>query len=189
MPESDLQPWPEDPVPADVPPDALQELADHGNRVIWGEGNPRAPLMVILDNPGAREDRSGRPFVCGTRATLRQAAEAAGLRSDDLYVTYLLKRRPTRAYDRTRAWAAYLPLLRNQSQKNAPRGLVCMGNTVVRAFIHPETDVKALLGRVIEEGGAPAIVTYHPLAARRRPHLFPLLIEDLELARTRLLSR
>ena len=38
--------------------------------MICGEGNSDAPIMIILDNPGAREDREGNPNVCGTYSKL-----------------------------------------------------------------------------------------------------------------------
>lgn len=177
-------PWPEDAPPADLPVEAFAALAGHGSRVVWGEGDPRAPLLVVLDNPGAREDTAGRPYTCGTRLTLRAAAAEAGLRPErDLYVTYLLKRRPRRAYDREAAWAAYLPLLRRQIGAVGPRALVCAGDTVVHAVLAPGADVKGLRGRVLCVEGRPAVVTYHPLAARRRPALYPLLVADLVAAR------
>lgn len=56
--------------------------------------------MIILDNPGAREDNKGESFVCGTRQTLLDVANDAGLRIEDLYVTFILKRKPVRAYDK-----------------------------------------------------------------------------------------
>src|SRR5690625_2422629 len=49
-------------------------LGDHG-RFVWGEGDPTSRLMFVLDNPGAREDKEGASFVCGTRRTLRKAME------------------------------------------------------------------------------------------------------------------
>ena len=27
-------------------------LYEQGTRMVWGEGNPEAPIMIILDNPG-----------------------------------------------------------------------------------------------------------------------------------------
>ena len=69
-------------------------LYEHGTRMVWGEGNPNAPILVLLDNPGAREDREGNPFVCGTRQTFQQTAIDAGLKIDDLFITFILKRKP-----------------------------------------------------------------------------------------------
>ncbi len=65
--------WPE----IEAPPEAADyeqcEACTQKSRVIWGEGNPGAPIFVILDNPGAREDREGRGFTCRTRQTLQMA--------------------------------------------------------------------------------------------------------------------
>lgn len=77
---------PEDAAPSDVLNCQKCELHCQRSRVIWGEGNLDAPIIVILDNPGAREDREGNSFICGTRQTLQQAAFKAGLKIDDLYV-------------------------------------------------------------------------------------------------------
>ncbi|UFU00212.1 hypothetical protein KO561_04475 [Radiobacillus kanasensis] len=61
--------WPEEPTPIEVQACDVCGLIEHGTRMVWGEGNPSAPIMVLLDNPGARENRDGNPFVCGTRDT------------------------------------------------------------------------------------------------------------------------
>ncbi|WP_251033522.1 hypothetical protein [Bacillus sp. ISL-75] len=78
--------WPEEPTPDNLEDCHECGLYKHGSRMVWGEGNPEAPIMVILDNPGAREDREGNLIVCGTRQTLQQAAREVGLKTDDLYV-------------------------------------------------------------------------------------------------------
>lgn len=92
--------WPEEPTPHNVNGCRECGLYKHGTRMVWGEGIPNAPIMIILDNPGAREDREGNPFVCGTRETLQQTISEVGLNMDDLYVTFILKRRPVRAYEK-----------------------------------------------------------------------------------------
>lgn len=71
-------------LPEEQAPDGIEhceicELSKQRNRVIWGEGNPKAPLMMILDNPGAREDREGNSFLCGTRETLQYGMREAGI--------------------------------------------------------------------------------------------------------------
>ncbi|WP_234028606.1 uracil-DNA glycosylase family protein [Lentibacillus sp. Marseille-P4043] len=77
--------WPEEPTPSTVKNCGECGLIEHGSRMIWGEGNPTAPIMVILDNPGARENRNSDPFVCGTRQTLQKATTTVGLNANDLY--------------------------------------------------------------------------------------------------------
>lgn len=55
--------WQEDPAPETERNCQDCGLYKHGSRVIWGEGNPKAPILVILDNPGAREDRDGNTII------------------------------------------------------------------------------------------------------------------------------
>ena len=122
--------WPEDPVPKDAEGCTDCGLYFHGSRMVWGEGNPTAPILVLLDNPEARENREGEEYVCGTRETLQEAAAEVGLTDKDMYVTYLLKRRPRRAYDKTAARRACLKHLVRQLQEVSPRIVFCLGQRV-----------------------------------------------------------
>lgn len=69
-----LKVWPEEEPPTSVENCIDCGLYTHGSRLIWGEGNPNAPIMIVLDNPGAREDGERNPFICGTRQALQKAA-------------------------------------------------------------------------------------------------------------------
>lgn len=39
------------------------DLCSSKTNMVFGEGNPKAPIMFIGEAPGADEDRTGRPFV------------------------------------------------------------------------------------------------------------------------------
>ncbi len=137
--------------------------------------------MMILDNPGAREDREGNSFLCGTRETLQLGMREAGLDTNDVYVTYLLKCRPRRAYDKPEARAACLSHLQLQLLQKRPLVLFGFGNVVVEALL-PDIEsatVKELRGSWQEFQGTPIGFTYHPLAVRRRPNLLRFFVEDL----------
>ena len=73
---------PEEVGPSDAQQCVRCELSKQRTRVIWGEGNPRAKIMMILDNPGAREDRQGDAFLCGTREMLQRGMREVGLDMD-----------------------------------------------------------------------------------------------------------
>lgn len=172
---------PEEQAPAGIAHCELCELSKQNNRVIWGEGNPRARLMMILDNPGAREDRQGHSFLCGTRETLQFGMREAGIEVDDVYVTYLLKCRPMRAYNKPEARAACLPHLQMQLLQKHPLVLFGFGNVVAEALFSEESGgVKELRGGWHEFQGKPISFTYHPLAVRRRPNLLRYFVEDLK---------
>lgn len=171
--------WPEEPTPEQLLSCRECGLYAHGSRMVWGEGNPDAPIMIILDNPGAREDREGSPKVCGTRQTLQQAANQAGLDEIDLYVTYILKRRPLKAYDKKSVRETCMMHLTEQLTKKKPKLILCLGNVAVQSFFKDEdADVKSLRGSWHDVQGIPTSVAYHPLAVRRRPNLWLLFLED-----------
>jgi len=171
--------WPEEPTPEKYKNCRECGLEKHGSRMIWGEGNPNAPILILLDNPGAREDREGNPFVCGTRQTLQQAAKEAGVSDEDLYVTYILKRKPVRAYDKDDVRRTCMMHLNHQLSVKKPEFIFCLGNVAVQSFFQDsEVDVKKLHGKLHTVNGYRTTASYHPLAVRRRPNLWPIFIKD-----------
>lgn len=174
--------WQEEKLPLEAASYEQCEVCTEKTRVIWGEGNPKAPIVIILDNPGARENREGKEYVCGTRQTLQKAIYGANLKADDIYITYLLKCRPLRQYDKERARRFSMPYLVRQIEAIKPEFIVCLGDTVVQAmFDDREAHVKTLRGSWHTVMGYPAIVSYHPLAVRRRPNLMNHFMRDFEM--------
>lgn len=154
------------------------ELGGRRSRVVWGEGRPGAPIMVLLDNPGAREDAGGSPFLCGTRQTMQTLVIEAGLGLEDIYVTFVVKCRPRRAYDKRRARATCLAYFRQQLAEHRPAAIVCLGDVAVQALFGEAAQAKSLRGRWHQWHGFAVGVSYHPLAVRRRPNLFPVALQD-----------
>ncbi|MDQ0226359.1 uracil-DNA glycosylase [Metabacillus niabensis] len=171
--------WPEESTPEEQINCSDCGLDKHGSRMVWGEGNPEASLMILLDNPGAREDRDNKPFVCGTRQTLQKAVGEVGLTAGDLYITYILKRKPTRSYEKEHTRQICMNHLNQQLLAKQPKLIVCLGNVAVQSFFHnPEADVKSLRGKFHHVHGYKTTAAYHPLAVRRRPNLWRLFLED-----------
>ena len=182
--------WPEDKLPQDAGAYEQCEICTPRSRIIWGEGNPKAPVVIILDNPGAREDREGKEYVCGTRQTLQTALHHANLAAEDVYLTYLLKCRPLRAYHKEEVKAFSMPFLARQMKAMQPRIIVCLGDIVVQAlFGEMDAHVKNMRGTWYAVLGHPCAVSYHPLAVRRRPNLMRLFMEDWGMGAQRLHCR
>ncbi len=177
-----LRIWLEETLPLEAASYEQCEVCTEKSRIIWGEGNPKAPIVIILDNPGARENKEGEEYVCGTRQTLQRAIYEANLKADDIYITYLLKCRPLQKYDKERARLFSMPYLVQQIETIQPKFIVCLGDTVVQAmFDDSEAHVKNLRGSWHIIMGYPTIVSYHPLAVRRRPNLMNHFMRDLEM--------
>ena len=178
--------WPEEPTPENYLNCCECGLYKHGTRMVWGEGNPKASIMIILDNPGAREDREGNSFVCGTRKTLQQTINKVGLSESDVYATYIVKRKPTRAYDKEETRKICMQHLSEQLEEKKPKLIICLGNVAVQAFFgNDEIDVKTLRGAWHNVKGYETTVAYHPLAVRRRPNLKTLFDQDWQLVAER----
>jgi DNA polymerase len=171
--------WPEDKLPEEAAAYGNCEICTPRSRMIWGEGNPRASIAVILDNPGAREDKEGNEYICGTRQTLQEALHHINLSAEDVYLTYLLKCRPLKRYNKEAARAFSKPFLVRQIDTIKPKYIVCLGETVVQTmFESSDAHVKDLRGIWHNVLGYPCIVSYHPLAVRRRPNLMRQFMED-----------
>jgi uracil-DNA glycosylase len=174
--------WPEDKVPEDAIYYKQCEVCTPKSRIIWGEGNPKAPIVIILDNPGAREDKEGKEFVCGTRQTLQLALNKVNLKTEDIYITYLLKCRPLKKYNKEEVRSFSKPFLLQQIDNIKPEFLILLGDTVVQSiFDDNEAHVKNLRGSWHHILGYPIIVSYHPLAVRRRPNLMNYFMQDFEM--------
>lgn len=130
------------------------------------------------------QGRQGRsPFCLCNQTTLQMAAFAAGLSSEDLYVSYILKCRPVRRYNKDIARNICLSHLLYQLETYNFKVAFCLGDTAVKAFFeNSETSVKLIRGKLHIIRGLKTLVSYHPLAVRRRPNLYNNFIKDWELA-------
>src|SRR5204862_4877954 len=66
-------------------------LYGRATQTVFGEGPPRAELMLVGEVPGDQEDRAGRVFVGPAGRELDRALEAAGIARADVYVTNAVK--------------------------------------------------------------------------------------------------
>src|SRR5919202_2583841 len=60
-----------------------------------GEGLPDAQIMFVGEGPGRNEDLQGRPFVGAAGKFLAELLAAAGLKREEVYITNVVKHRPT----------------------------------------------------------------------------------------------
>ncbi|MEM4408032.1 MAG: uracil-DNA glycosylase, partial [Candidatus Caldarchaeum sp.] len=80
-------------------------LAEHRRNVVFGEGNPKSPLVLVGEGPGEQEDLTGRPFVGPAGKLLDRALLDNGLSREDVYICNIVKCRAAdwrdgRAYNR-----------------------------------------------------------------------------------------
>src|SRR5699024_9383666 len=111
--------------------------------------------------------------------TLQEAAHEVGLREQHIYLTYVLKRRPRRKYNKERTRAICMEHVGQQLKEKQPSLIFCLGNVAVQNFFQDEkAEVKTLRGKVHHVHGYRTLVAYHPLAIRRRPNLRTGFLDD-----------
>ncbi len=205
-----VQPPPDHPA-AKVRPDADLETARavaarctacdlyaRATQTVFGEGNPRAPLMLVGEQPGDREDLSGRPFVGPAGAMLDKALDDAGIDRETVFVTNVVKHfkwRPSgkrRLHERPNQAEirACRPWLDVEREIVRPEILVALGATAAQAIIGRDFKITERRGEVIPavDGGPRLLATYHPSAILRartpedRERMLAALVGDLTIA-------
>lgn len=169
-------------------------------QAVPGEGPQDAALMLVGEQPGDREDLTGRPFVGPAGQLLDAVAAEAGVAREAVYLTNAVKhfkfrpqgrrrmhQRPDAGeVQRCRWWLdAEVKLVR-------PRLIVAMGATAALALTGRGEQLMARRGRVeTSRQGVPVLLTLHPAHILRTPdpaaqaRLRGLLRSDLAAARER----
>src|SRR4051794_25917462 len=66
-------------------------LWKEATQTVFGEGQKKARLLLVGEQPGDEEDVKGRPFVGPAGRLLNRALEDAGIERSDAYVTNVVK--------------------------------------------------------------------------------------------------
>ena len=66
------------------------------NALVFGEGPQNPKLMLIGEAPGEQESLQGRPFVGKAGKNLDHFLELAGLAREEIYISNVVKSRPTK---------------------------------------------------------------------------------------------
>ncbi|MBB6097939.1 DNA polymerase [Deinobacterium chartae] len=144
-------------------------------RVVFGEGDPQAKLLVLGEGPGADEDASGRPFVGRAGQLLDQILAAAGMPRPTVYIANMVKCRPPGnrnpepdEVEACRRWLApQLALLR-------PEVIVTLGNVPTQHLLGLRAGITRTRGtwhRYRDPSGFEAWVMpmFHPAYLLRNP--------------------
>ncbi len=66
-------------------------LSERRRNVVFGEGDPSSPLVLVGEGPGDEEDKTGRPFVGRAGQLLERALGDAGLSRETVYICNTVK--------------------------------------------------------------------------------------------------
>lgn len=171
-------------------------LSERRTNVVFGEGNPRSPLVLVGEGPGDQEDRTGRPFVGRAGQLLDKALIDAGLSRDQVYICNTVK---CRAAD----WSSGKPQNRPPTEEEtatcrqwllpqlsiiAPKVILCVGAPSAKNLIRKSFAITKERGLYFPcEYAKTAIATLHPsyILRQQRPDNdggYSLLVADIQKA-------
>jgi len=166
-----------------------------GAQTVFGEGPARAPVMLVGEQPGDKEDLKGRPFVGPAGGMLDKALAAADVDRSKVYVTNAVKhfknvprgkrrihQKPNAGeIDRCKWW------LDLELQIVKPKIVVAMGATAVRSLMGRPMGIEETRGQPLPFGdGQSLLVTIHPSLLLRlressdRAREFDRFVSDLK---------
>jgi DNA polymerase len=147
-------------------------LWQNANTAVVGEGPPNTEVMLVGQNPGAEEDKSGRPFVGRAGKFLNKVLAENGIDRSKVFITNIVRhvtpqnRKPTP--DEVAACAPYLV---EQIALIKPKIIVLMGTVAWQA---PRVE------------SAEYLETVHPSAAMRFTKMRKRFQEDFSKLKKRL---
>jgi DNA polymerase len=171
-------------------------LFANATQAVFGEGSSRARIVLVGEQPGHEEDRTGRPFVGPAGSVLDQALQAAGIERHAVYVTNAVKhfsweprgKRRIHKKPRLSEIKACQPWLAAELAQIKPAVTVLMGTSAVQSLLGPKVTIGAARGQVFDSAHGPVVVTRHPSSILRvrekegRRAALNQLVEDLRHA-------
>lgn len=165
--------------------------------LVFGDGLKDKPvLMLIGEAPGEQETLQGKPFVGKAGKNLDGFLQAVRLRREEIYITNVVKIRPTKVSSAGRVVnrppsreekALFLPWLMREIAIVRPEALVTLGNVALKAFLSENIgEVHGTWRRAViaPSGGAaftlPLFALYHPASVIYNGSLKETYARDLE---------
>jgi len=151
------------------------------NKIVFGDGSPKAELVFIGEGPGADEDQQGIPFVGRAGKLLTQMIEAMGLQRKDVYICNVVKCRPpeNRAPEPDEV-ATCSPYLLRQIDVIRPKVIVCLGAVAAKTLLQTARGISQFRGEWLEWRGHKLMATYHPAYLLRNPNAKGEVWKDLQ---------
>jgi uracil-DNA glycosylase family 4 len=144
-------------------------LHESRTKVVFGDGDPDADLMLVGEAPGRHEDLSGRPYAGAAGNILDKFLGDAGLDRGDCYITDLVMcRPPDQRKPRPDEIEAHLPYLIEQIAHVRPKVIVAFGELVASVLLRRHIPLAKVSGyRFDAFDGVTVIPTHRPVDAMK----------------------
>jgi DNA polymerase len=142
----------------------------NAKQAVAGAGPDHAAIMVVSEQPGEHENQHGEPFTGPTGQLLDTVLARAGLERKALYLTYAVKHYKWETLDQQRVHRtparreveACQYWLEKELARVAPRVVVTLGATALKALTGAHVNLSEYLGQTIAHGGRLIVPAWHP---------------------------
>lgn len=159
-------------------------------RLVFGEGDENTKVMLVGEAPGGDEEKQGRPFVGKAGKNLDEFLKLAGLLRSELYITNVVKFRPTNVSPKTGRLVNrtpnkqeiddFLPLLKAEIENIKPQLVVTLGNVPLKAVTgNSKMSIGDCHGEVMDINGIKLFPLYHPASIIYNQGLKDTYTEDV----------
>lgn len=171
-----------------------KERIENGYFPVIGAGSHDATIMFVGEAPGKNEAKTGRPFCGASGRVLDELLAHAGIARDDVYITNIVKDRPTNNRDpKPDEIELYAPFLDRQIEIIQPKVIATLGRFSME-YIMCRYGLEGQLGTISELhgkqfvarmswGDVTIVPLYHPAVGIYNRNQLPDLKRDIEVLR------
>ncbi len=156
-------------------------------KLVFGDGEPGARVMLIGEGPGEQEDIQGIPFVGRAGKLLDDMLRMIDLDRSRVYIANIVKCRPPHNRDPLpEEREACLPWLRQQIDIVDPEIIICLGRIAATSIISEDFRITRQHGQWFDVDGRRCLAIYHPSALLRDVSKRPDTFTDLREIRSQI---
>ncbi len=148
----------------------LCSLAKTRKNVVFGAGNFNCKLVIVGEAPGQQEDAIGQPFIGRSGQLLTLMLKSINIKRDEIFITNILKCRPTNNRDpQQNEINSCTPYLNQQLAILQPKLIVALGRIAAQFLLKNKQSLANLRSKIHYYNNIPLITTYHPAYLLRAP--------------------
>ncbi|CAL7963363.1 uracil-DNA glycosylase [Alphaproteobacteria bacterium] len=151
-------------------------LKEHATHTVFGDGNPKAKIMLIGEAPGFYEDKCGIPFCGPSGKLLDKILAAVNLDRTKVYITNTVFWRPPENRRPTKEELVICrPFVERHIFLIKPELIMLVGSTAVEALLQLNTPMNKLRGQYFDyknpylKEPIKATAIFHPSYLLRQP--------------------
>jgi uracil-DNA glycosylase family 4 len=142
---------------------------------VFADGNPKSPIMLIGEAPGADEDMQGLPFVGQSGQLLNKILLSIGFKREDVYIANIVPWRPPGNRTPTNEEVAICqPFIEKHIELITPKILILLGGIAAKTLLKTNEGISKLRGRFLDYtlptgANIQCLATFHPAYLLRSP--------------------